>query len=118
MTVNKRVLIDRLAPALGGRRPAARAVEAVLDAIVRAVVEGERVSVTGFGTFQAVEVASRTARNPQTGARVTVVACRIPRFRAHERFRDFADGRRELPQEGSATRKDPKGTYAPKADVA
>ncbi len=118
MTVNKRVLIDRLAPALGGRRPAARAVEAVLDAIVRAVVDGEHVSVTGFGTFQAVEVASRSARNPQTGGRVVVPARRVPRFRAHERFRDFADGRREMPQEGSVTRKDPKGTYTSRGDAA
>lgn len=78
MTVNKRVLIDRLAPALGGRQPAARAIEAVLDAIVRAVVEGEPVSVTGFGTFETVQAASRNARNPQTGGKVVVPARRVP----------------------------------------
>ncbi|MFJ6380165.1 HU family DNA-binding protein [Kitasatospora sp. NPDC092039] len=111
MTVNKRVLIDRIAPTLGGRRPAARAVEAILDVIVRAVVDGEQVSVTGFGTFQAVEIGSRTARNPKTGTVVQVPARRVPRFRPHARFRDFADGRRGVPQDGIAIRKDPKGTH-------
>ncbi|MEV7926070.1 HU family DNA-binding protein [Kitasatospora sp. NPDC088779] len=111
MTINKRVLIDRIAPVLGGRQPAARAIEAVLDAIVRAVVEGEPVAVTGFGTFEAVETASRNARNPKTGGRIVVPARRVPRFRPHSRFRDLADGRRDLPQDGSAIRKDPKGTH-------
>ncbi|MFF4819878.1 HU family DNA-binding protein [Kitasatospora sp. NPDC001309] len=118
MTVNKRVLIDRLAPVLGGRRPAALAIEGVFDAIVRAVVDGESVSVTGFGTFGAVQAATRNARNPQTGGTVVVPARRVPRFRAHERFRDLADGRRDLPQEGSAIRKDPKGTYTSRGEAA
>ncbi|MFJ6775582.1 HU family DNA-binding protein [Kitasatospora sp. NPDC091257] len=118
MTVNKRVLIDRIAPALGGRRPAALAVEAVLDVIVRAVVDGEQVSVTGFGTFQVVEIASRTARNPKTGDTMVVPARRVPRFRPHSRFRDFADGRRGVPQDGSAIRKDPKGTHTSTSGAA
>ncbi|MFJ1706814.1 HU family DNA-binding protein [Kitasatospora sp. NPDC088346] len=112
MKVNKNTLIERLAPQLGGRRAATAAVEAVLDTIVRAVVAGDTVSVTGFGAFEPVEHASRLARNPQTGEKVKVPARRVPRFRPHERFKDLADSRRALPMAGSSIRKDPKGTHA------
>ena len=49
--VNKAQLVEAIADKLGGRQQAADAVDAVLDAMVRAVVAGDRVSVTGFGSF-------------------------------------------------------------------
>ncbi|WP_406205384.1 HU family DNA-binding protein [Kitasatospora sp. NBC_01560] len=114
MNVNRQKLIDRLAPQLGGRRAAAAAaLEAVLDTIVRAVVDGDTVSVTGFGSFEPAHRASRPARNPQNGARVTIPARTVPRFRPHERFKDLAAGLRELPEGVSSIRKDPKGTHTP-----
>ncbi|WP_327074467.1 HU family DNA-binding protein [Kitasatospora purpeofusca] len=111
MAVNKQQLINRLAPQLGGRRAAALALDAVLDTIVRAVVAGDTVSVTGFGRFEASDRATRLARNPQTGERVQVPAYRAPAFRAGERFKDLVAQRRELPSTGNSIRKDPKGTY-------
>ena len=49
--MNKAQLVEAIADKMGGRQQAADAVDAVLDAIVRAVVGGDRVSVTGFGSF-------------------------------------------------------------------
>ncbi len=57
--MNKSQLIEAVAAKLGGRQQAADAVDAVLDAMVRAVDAGERVSVTGIGSF---EKADRSAR--------------------------------------------------------
>ncbi|WP_431681270.1 HU family DNA-binding protein [Kitasatospora sp. KL5] len=111
MNVNKNALIDRVAPQLGSRRAAAEAVEVVLDTIARTLAEGSSVSVTGFGVFEPAERASRLARNPQTGDRVTIPARRVPRFRPHQRLKDLTDGRRPLPTVGSSIRKDPKGTH-------
>lgn len=52
MDMNKTQLIEAVADKLGGRQQAAEAVDAVLDAMLRAVDAGERVSVTGIGSFE------------------------------------------------------------------
>lgn len=108
--MNKAQLVDAVAEQLGGRRAAADAVDAVLDTIVRAVVAGENVSVTGFGTFGRVERAARYARNPQTGERVKVKKTAVPRFRPGQGFKDLVCGAKKLPKTGPSVRKTPKGS--------
>src|SRR3954467_12528314 len=88
---------------MGGRQAAADAVDAVLDAIVRAVVSGDRVSVTGFGSFEKVERPARYARNPQTGERVRVKKTSVPRFRAGQGFKDLVSGAKKLPRGGEVS---------------
>lgn len=65
-----------------------RALNAVLNTITRTVTAGHDVTVTNFGTFRAVEEASRVRRNPQTGDRVPVPAHPTVRFRVSPRFRE------------------------------
>jgi len=109
--VNKAQLVEAIADKVGGRQQAAEAVDAVLDAIVRAVVAGERVSVTGFGSFEKVERPARYARNPQTGERVRVRKTSVPRFRAGQGFKDLVSGTKKLPRGGEvAVKKAPKGS--------
>ena len=84
--------------------------DAVLDVIVRAVAAGERVAVTGFGTFEKVDRPARFARNPQNGDRVQVPATAAPRFRPGQGFKDLVSGAKELPASGSAAAKAPKGS--------
>jgi DNA-binding protein HU-beta len=111
--VNKAQLIEAVAEQLGGRRAAAEAVDAVLDTIVRAVVAGDRVSVTGFGSFEKVERSARYARNPQTGERVRVKKTAVPRFRPGQGFKDLTSGAKKLPKTGAAVKKAPKGSLTP-----
>jgi DNA-binding protein HU-beta len=109
--VNKAQLVEAIADKLGGRQNAAEAVDAVLDAIVRAVVGGDRVSVTGFGSFEKVERPARYARNPQTGERVRVKKTSVPRFRAGQGFKDLVSGTKKLPRGGEVSvKKAPKGS--------
>jgi DNA-binding protein HU-beta len=109
--VNKAQLVEAIADKLGGRQQAADAVDAVLDAIVRAVVAGDRVSVTGFGSFEKVDRPARYARNPQTGERVRVKKTSVPRFRAGQGFKDLVSGSKKLPRGGEvAVKKAPKGS--------
>jgi DNA-binding protein HU-beta len=109
--VNKAQLVEAIADKVGGRQQAAEAVDAVLDAIVRAVVGGDRVSVTGFGSFEKVERPARYARNPQTGERVRVKKTSVPRFRAGQGFKDLVSGSKKLPRGGEvAVKKAPKGS--------
>ncbi|MET8178862.1 HU family DNA-binding protein [Streptomyces sp. NPDC005336] len=117
--MNKAQLVEAIADKVGGRQQAAEAVDAVLDAIVRAVVAGERVSVTGFGSFEKVERPARYARNPQTGERVRVKKTSVPRFRAGQGFKDLVSGSKKLPRGGEvAVKKAPKGSLQAAAKKA
>ncbi|MTE21168.1 DNA-binding protein [Streptomyces sp. TRM43335] len=110
--MNKAQLVEAIADKLGGRQQAADAVDVVLDAIVRAVVAGDRVSVTGFGSFEKVERPARYARNPQTGERVRVKKTSVPRFRAGQGFKDLVSGAKKLPKNDVAVKKAPKGSLS------
>ncbi|WP_335984312.1 MULTISPECIES: HU family DNA-binding protein [Streptomycetaceae] len=111
--MNKAQLVEAIADKVGGRQAAADAVDAVLDAIVRAVVSGDRVSVTGFGSFEKVERPARYARNPQTGERVRVKKTSVPRFRAGQGFKDLVSGSKKLPRGGEVSvKKAPKGSLS------
>ncbi|GAA1975619.1 HU family DNA-binding protein [Kitasatospora viridis] len=111
--MNKAQLVEAVAEQLGGRKAAAEAVDAVLDTMVRAVVAGDRVSVTGFGTFEKVERSARFARNPQTGERVKVKKTSVPRFRPGQGFKDLVSGSKKLPKDGPSVKKAPKGSLTP-----
>ena len=65
--MNKADLVDRLEVRLGSKKAALEAVEAVVDVIIREVAAGNKVGITGFGTFERVDRAARTGRNPRTG---------------------------------------------------
>ncbi|MFC9792580.1 HU family DNA-binding protein [Streptomyces sp. adm13(2018)] len=109
--MNKAQLVEAIADKMGGRQQAAEAVDHVLDAIVRAVVGGDRVSVTGFGSFEKVDRPARYARNPQTGERVRVKKTSVPRFRAGQGFKDLVSGSKKLPKGGEVSvKKAPKGS--------
>ncbi|WP_049574091.1 HU family DNA-binding protein [Streptomyces sp. SBT349] len=110
--MNKAQLVEAIADKLGGRQQAADAVDTVLDAIIRAVVAGERVSVTGFGSFEKVDRPARYARNPQTGERVRVRKTSVPRFRAGQGFKDLVAGTKKLPKNDVAVKKAPKGSLS------
>ncbi|WP_181766216.1 HU family DNA-binding protein [Streptomyces albidus (ex Kaewkla and Franco 2022)] len=108
--MNKAQLVEAIQDQLGGRQQAAEAVDVVLDAIVRSVVAGERVSVTGFGSFEKVDRPARYARNPQTGERVRVRKTSVPRFRAGAGFKELVSGAKKLPKNDVAVKKAPKGS--------
>lgn len=87
--MNKSDLVDAVAAATdSGRSAAAASVDAVLDSITSALKSGEKVSLTGFGTFEVRNRAARTARNPQTGATIQVKASKAPAFKAGKGLKD------------------------------
>ena len=90
--VNKAELIEAITERVGDKRTAVTAVEAVVDAITRAVAKGERVAITGFGVFEKVDRAARTARNPATGATVRLKKTSVPKFRPGQGFKDVVSG--------------------------
>ncbi len=69
-----------------------RQVETVLVAfahtVEQTVAKGEKVNLTGFGTFDLGTRAARRGVNPQTGAEIHIPAMPMPRFRAGKRFKE------------------------------
>ncbi len=100
--MNKNDLIDALAPRLGGRAAAALAVESLVDVVMRQIAAGDSVGVTGFGTFEPVDRAPRTGRNPHTGEAVPIPATRTPRFRPGAYFKAVVADPAGLPPTGLA----------------
>jgi DNA-binding protein HU-beta len=87
--MNKSELVDAVASATNGTKGDAQAsVDAVIDAITGALQRGEKVSLTGFGTFEVRDRAARTARNPQTGETIQVRASKAPAFKAGKGLKD------------------------------
>jgi DNA-binding protein HU-beta len=114
--VNKAQLIETVKDTHGNRLTAEAAVEAVLDVIVREVAMRRRVSVTGFGSLEAVRVKRHKARNPQTGETVWVPSTYRVRFRAGQNLLDLVTKTKKLPRKGSAIKKAPKGSITKVAD--
>ncbi|WP_068400583.1 HU family DNA-binding protein [Kribbia dieselivorans] len=96
--MNKADLIRVLEPAVGSRKAAAQAVEVLFDAIVREVATGGRVSITGFGTFEKVQRAARTGRNPRTGDTVRIRKTSVPRFKPGTSFKGYTSRPSSLPK--------------------
>lgn len=63
-------------------RAAKDAVNAVFGTMTDALKRGEKVVVTGFGTFMVRRRAARKGRNPQTGAEIQIPATKTPGFTA------------------------------------
>ena len=56
--------------------------------IASAVAKGDRVQITGFGTFERRKRKKRTGRNPQTGATINIPAAKYPAFLAGKSLKD------------------------------
>ena len=81
--MNKTQLIDVVAKATDlKKKDAEAAVAATLDAIVEALVAGDKVQLIGFGTFEVKERAARTGHNPKTGEAIEIAAAKLPSFKA------------------------------------
>jgi DNA-binding protein HU-beta len=102
--VNKTELIDALAARYeGNRKQAQHALESVLDTITREVAKGEKVAITGFGSFEKAVRNARWVRNPQTGERIKSKKKSVPKFSAGKELKDVISGAKKLPKLTAAT---------------
>jgi DNA-binding protein HU-beta len=97
--VNKSQLIDTLAERYeGNRKQAAHALESVIDTITREVAKGEKVAITGFGSFEKRIRDARWVRNPRTGERIKAKKTAIPKFSAGADLKAVVSGAKKLPK--------------------
>ena len=67
-------------------------ISVALDTIVDAVAAGDKVTLTGFGSFEKRTRAARQGRNPQTGQVIEIPAGNAPAFTAGKAFKDSVGG--------------------------
>jgi DNA-binding protein HU-beta len=91
--MNKSELIEATAASSGlSKSDVAKALDSILEGISGAVQRGDRVSLSGFGTFERRERSARTGRNPQTGEELQVAASKAPAFKPAKAFKDAVNG--------------------------
>lgn len=87
--MNKGQLIDNIAESADISKAAAgRALDAFIESVTGALVEGDNVSLIGFGAFSVKERAARTGRNPQTNEPIQIAAAKVPSFKAGKSLKD------------------------------
>jgi DNA-binding protein HU-beta len=70
------------------RAVAERAVNTMFDDIVHALKQGDKVNISGFGTFSVSVRKARTGRNPKTGESIEIAASRAAKFKAGKTLKD------------------------------
>ena len=87
--MNKTELIAAVAEkAEISKKDAEKAVGAVIDVITKALVEGDKVQLVGFGTFEVRQRNARTGKNPATGEEIEIPASKVPAFKAGRGLKD------------------------------
>lgn len=89
LRVNKAELVDAIAESADlSKASAARALDAMIDALTDAMKKGDTVSLVGFGTFSVKDRAARTGRNPRTGEEIKIAAAKVPGFKPGKTLKD------------------------------
>lgn len=87
--MNKTELINAAAESAGlTKKDTERVVNAVIDAITASLVKGEKVQLSGFGTFETKDREARVGRNPHTKETIEIPATRVPSFKASKALKD------------------------------
>lgn len=69
------------------------AINSAIKVISDFLVEGEKLTLVGFGTFEVVERAAREGHNPQTGESLMIKACKTPKFKPAKALKELVDGK-------------------------
>ena len=87
--MNKTELIEKIAVGAElSKADAKKALEATIEAIKNALVEGDKVQLIGFGTFSVSERPAREGINPATKEKITIAAKKVAKFKAGAELAD------------------------------
>lgn len=70
------------------KKAAGDAVSALINIVTKQLKSGNKVQITGFGTFLVRKRAAREGRNPRTGAKIKISAKKTPAFSAGKTLKD------------------------------
>ena len=93
-TMTKADIVESVYEKVGGysKKEAAEIVEAVFDQIKKTLEAGEKIKLSGFGTFVVRDKNERVGRNPQTGDEITISARRVLTFKPSQVLKSALNG--------------------------
>ena len=92
--MNKEELVQEIAKkAKVTQKDAAEVLAALVETVQKTVAKGKKVTLVGFGTWEARKRAARTGRNPQTGKELKIPARTVPVFSAGKKFKVAVNGK-------------------------
>jgi len=92
--MNKQDLVLQLAnKAQITQKQADDIITTTLEAIMKNVSKGNKVTLVGFGTFQGRKRRERKGRNPKTGEEIQIPSCVVPKFSAGKQFKQSVNRR-------------------------
>ena len=87
--MNKTELIAAASMSAGmTKKDTERVLNAAIDAITASLIQGEKVQISGFGTFEVKEREARVGRNPHTKEAIEIPATNVPTFKASKALKD------------------------------
>ena len=87
--MNKNELVRAIANKAGiTLKDAGVALDSVVAAITEGLKNGEKVQISGFGTFEIKAKPAREGVNPKTGAKIKIAASKIPAFKFGKAYKD------------------------------
>ena len=90
--MKKTELIAAVAEQSGlSKKDAEKALNDTIDTIIKAVAEGDKIQLTGFGTFEQRQRNARTGCDPRTGNTIEIPASKVPAFKAGKGFKDIVN---------------------------
>ena len=73
------------------KKDAEKALAAFTGAVAVEMMNGDKVQLVGFGTFEVSERPAREGRNPRTGETMTIAASKAPKFKAGKALKDMVN---------------------------
>lgn len=90
--MTKSELVAKMAESADITKAAAeKALGGFIEAVTGAIKAGDKVTLTGFGTFSAVTRAARTGRNPATGQELQIAAKTSAKFSPGKELKDLGE---------------------------
>lgn len=94
--MNKTELVAAMAAkAELSKKDAELALKALTATIAEELKNGEKVQLVGFGTFEVVQRAARTGKNPQTGKAIKIPASKAPKFKAGKALKETVNSKKK-----------------------
>ncbi len=94
--MTKADLVGSMADSAGvSKAVAEKALNGFISAIGKALKKGDRIALTGFGTFSVSNRKARMGRNPQTGEQIKIKAAKVPKFSAGKSLKETVGGKKK-----------------------
>ena len=87
--MTKAELVTSIAEKTGlTKKDSEKALAAFVDTVTETLAKGDSIQLVGFGTFEVRERAAREGKNPQTGEKIQIAACKVPAFKPGKALKD------------------------------